>query len=470
MKIVSKSAAFLLLIGWNLVPANAQEKFQSSGAIVFYVDVSCFKMLANPDSTFWQLQGYVDRTQFRFMPKDSGFVTGYSGRMTLKDRSGQIVFERSWASPVDAVVSEADTGRESPWFFELNGLAPPGSYAASVQLWDAVDTSRVGTCEASVDIRDFRAPDDVQLSDVQLSSQIQKGGQEGSLFVKNGYTVIPNPSRLFGSNLPRLFVYAEVYNLDFKEGQGGQYKTEFIVTDEAGSVIREFPSKSYAKVGRTALILHSVNVLSLVTGRYNLVVRVTDEDSKALTQAKETFVVYREGESIAEMTSEGESFFSDIDEKGIERAGHIVSLVGSDDEKKMFKEIGDLAGQKKFLDKFWKDRDPSPGTKGNEALMDYYTRYEKANQLFSSPNRPGWKTDMGRIYVVYGPPAQIEKHDFEINLPPYQIWYYLQLKNQPTQTIFVFADKSGTGTPALIHSNARGEYSNTAWMEELRRF
>ncbi|NUM82342.1 GWxTD domain-containing protein [bacterium] len=306
------------------------------------------------------------------------------------------------------------------------------------------------------------------MSHIELASQIIKGGNPEEMFVKNGLTIFPNPSKFFGSNLPRLFIYAELYNLENKPNEpNNTYTVEYIITDEAGSVVKEFPSKTYNKVDRSAVILHSLNIISLATGRYFLMVRATDNATKKITQSKEFFVVFREGESLAELSGEA-SFFSNLDEQGAQKAEHIISCIANKDEIKAFKQL-DLEGKKNFLDRFWKERDPSPGTRTNETLMDYYKRYEEANQRFGSPNRPGWKSDMGRIYITYGVPAQIEKHEFESNTMPYQVWYYLQLKDQPTQTVFVFADRDGTGQNYLIHSNARGEYNNPSWQQDIRK-
>jgi GWxTD domain-containing protein len=143
--------------------------------------------------------------------------------------------------------------------------------------------------------------------------------------------------------------------------------------------------------------------------------------------------------------------------------------IGREDEKGTLRSLQEMAAKKKFLDVFWKSRDPSPGTKSNEALVTYYMRYEQANQQFGSVNRSGWKTDMGRVFIMYGPPAQIEKHEFDANMPPYQIWYYLQLEGQSTQTIFVFADKEGLNLQRLVHSNARGEFYNPNWQNEIKQ-
>ena len=93
---------------------------------------------------------------------------------------------------------------------------------------------------------------------------------------------------------------------------------------------------------------------------------------------------------------------------------------------------------KRFLE-FWSKRDPDPQTSRNELMEEYYARVEYANQNFKSYVE-GWRTDMGMVYVRFGPPENIERHPFEVNSKPYEIWYYYQLNRQ-----FIFVDESGFG-------------------------
>jgi hypothetical protein len=72
-------------------------------------------------------------------------------------------------------------------------------------------------------------------------------------------------------------------------------------------------------------------------------------------------------------------------------------------------------------------------------MDEYYLRVEYANENFST-NRDGWETDRGRIYVLYGEPTDIERHPFEINSKPYEVWYYDHLNRR-----FVFVDYTGFG-------------------------
>jgi GWxTD domain-containing protein len=349
--------------------------------------------------------------------------------------------------------------------FENSFAIKPGKYKLQVRITDDNQKSRGGTYTEDIEVPDFENSQ-LNLSQIELSTQVLKGGNNDDMFVKNGYTIFPNPSRFYGSNLPRLTLYAELYNLEYEAGSADNtYGVDFILTDEAGSVIKEFPSKTFNKAGQTAIIIHSLNVISIQSGRYYLLIRVTDHVSKKTALAKKLFVIYREGESIYE-TQADDSFFKDMDAQGAVRAGNIISIIGKSEDTKIYAQL-ELDGKKKFLDRFWKERDPSPGTKTNELLMDYYKRYEDANQKFSTPNREGWKTDMGRVYMVYGPPGQIEKHEFESDKYPYQIWYYYQLKDQPAQTLFVFGDVSDSGIQQLLHSNARGEMADARWGDRI---
>lgn len=453
------------IVFWNVLAAKDN---QSEGIINFYTDATCFKMLNQQDVTYVQLHFFSERNQFTFVQNDSVFTAGFSVRVIFTDpNDANNVIEKQWTMNIDDHITAEDTAKSTPIIFENSFTVKPGKYKFDVLIVDENNKTRTGTYSEDIDIPGF-AGKQLNLSQIELATQVLKGGNNDDMFVKNGYTIFPNPSKFYGSNLPRLTFYAEVYNLDFEAGGGANtYVADFILTDEAGSVIKEFPSKTFNKAGQTAIIIHSLNIISFQSGRYYLIVRVTDQADKKTALSKKLFAVFREGESIYETQAE-DSFFKDLDEQGAVRAGNIISVIGKSEDTKIYSQL-ELGGKRKYLDRFWKERDPSPGTKSNELLMDYYKRYEEANLKFSTPNRPGWKTDMGRVYMMYGPPAQIEKHEFDSDKKPYQLWYYFQLKDQPAQTIFVFADLSDSGLQQLLHSNARGELMDTRWQERLRK-
>jgi len=81
-----------------------------------------------------------------------------------------------------------------------------------------------------------------------------------------------------------------------------------------------------------------------------------------------------------------------------------VRYIITDAEKKAFLALPD-SDKPKFIEEFWKRRDPDPKTEQNEFKSEHFKRIERANQLFGGEGRPGWLTDRGRIYILFGPPA-----------------------------------------------------------------
>jgi hypothetical protein len=76
---------------------------------------------------------------------------------------------------------------------------------------------------------------------------------------------------------------------------------------------------------------------------------------------------------------------------------------------------------------------------------EHYRRIAYANQHFASAI-PGWKTDRGRIYIVYGPPDEIEDHSGTATVPfPWQQWRYRYIANIGNNVIVQFNDTNRDG-------------------------
>jgi GWxTD domain-containing protein len=99
------------------------------------------------------------------------------------------------------------------------------------------------------------------------------------------------------------------------------------------------------------------------------------------------------------------------------------------------------AEREKFIEQFWERRDPTPNTVENEFKEEHYQRIAKANARYSLPDGlPGWKTDRGRVLIVYGPPDELESHPNGGSLgAPYEEWLYHELKGVGKR------DKTGRG-------------------------
>ena len=88
----------------------------------------------------------------------------------------------------------------------------------------------------------------------------------------------------------------------------------------------------------------------------------------------------------------------------------------------------------------WKDMDPTPNTDFNELMDEYYKRVLYANENFDGW-KDGWETDRGMIYILFGPPDQVERTNPSMaNSTLYQIWTYNRISKQ-----FIFKDQNGFG-------------------------
>ena len=92
----------------------------------------------------------------------------------------------------------------------------------------------------------------------------------------------------------------------------------------------------------------------------------------------------------------------------------------------------------------------------------YIQRVTYANTNLGVAFHPGWKTDRGRVYIVYGAPDDIERYANSQESLPYEIWHYNNLSGG---VIFVFLDRSGTGFYELVHSTYKTEMQDPNWYE-----
>jgi GWxTD domain-containing protein len=101
------------------------------------------------------------------------------------------------------------------------------------------------------------------------------------------------------------------------------------------------------------------------------------------------------------------------------QVGYIITKA----ERKIFLELPD-ADRDDFIDEFWMRRDLDPDTEVNEYRLEYEDRVKRAGTMFHGEGRPGWLTDRGRIYILFGPPS--ERLTYPMDAAGYcrEVWYY----------------------------------------------
>ena len=86
----------------------------------------------------------------------------------------------------------------------------------------------------------------------------------------------------------------------------------------------------------------------------------------------------------------------------------MVSYIIRVEEKEVFLQLSNDRERDIFIETFWKQRDPTPGTPQNENKDEHILRFNHANKYYGrNTPREGWMTDMGRMYIILGEPAGV---------------------------------------------------------------
>ncbi|MDD5541961.1 MAG: GWxTD domain-containing protein [Acidobacteriia bacterium] len=134
-----------------------------------------------------------------------------------------------------------------------------------------------------------------------------------------------------------------------------------------------------------------------------------------------------------------------------------VVYIIMDEERKAFKKLTTDEERDNFIEQFWLRRDPTPDTVENEYKEEHYRRIEYANEHFSS-GIPGWKSDRGRIYIMYGKPDEIDSHPSggsydrpieegggSTSTYPFEIWRYRYIEDIGNEVMLEFVDTTMSG-------------------------
>jgi GWxTD domain-containing protein len=134
-----------------------------------------------------------------------------------------------------------------------------------------------------------------------------------------------------------------------------------------------------------------------------------------------------------------------------------VLYIITDEERQAFRRFSTDEEREQFVEQFWLRRDPTPDSAENEFREEHYRRIAYANDRFAS-GIPGWKTDRGRIYIMYGPADQVESHPSggsyerpveegggQTSTYPFEVWRYRYLEGLGTEVLIEFVDPTLTG-------------------------
>jgi len=354
----------------------------------------------------------VPYTDIQWTRSPRGYVASLELGAVLETRRGGRGYGGSWQREL-LVPGYAATRGASASLIERDTLkAPPGSYGLRVTVHD-LQADEESHASDHITIEDWsRVP--VGFSDLEL----------GTVDSAGAFTV--DPERRFGREIRSLAGRAVLF--DRRAGSWPRrYSLVLRIHDEAGGVLVSDDRTVTARVTGEPIVLKPSRS-DLFIGTYSL--------EAELAEGKNHWKVSRSFEVEESGPPQGAEF---------ERMLEPLSYIADDAEIDALKKLAP-ADREKGWDDFWRKRDPTPDTPRNEALIDFVRRVRYAEQHFQGFGA-GWRSDMGRAYIRYGPPDQVESRAATVQSPQVEIWYY----NQPYRRL-VFVDREGFGRFVLVPS------------------
>lgn len=134
-----------------------------------------------------------------------------------------------------------------------------------------------------------------------------------------------------------------------------------------------------------------------------------------------------------------------------------VVYIVDDAERAAFLSLSSNAERDHFIEQFWERRNPSPGSAQNSFKEEHYRRIAYANAHFQKASgAAGWRTDRGHMYIVFGPPDEIEAHAKGQQKPfATEVWMYHHVEGVGENGFVTFVDRTGRGDFHLAPGNAR---------------
>ncbi len=342
----------------------------------------------------------------------------------------------------------------------------PGNYLLQVFLSDYHDSTKMQPYYEDLVIRGFS--DKTELSDIELASKIVTESENKiSVFYKNNMEVFPNPRAVYYENMPVIYYYVEVYNVE---------------NQELNLDVRLFNSLGKAVYNKTLPVHGTSNAIVKVgaailkkaaSGKYDLVMSLKDKAGKVLDEKSKDFYYVSSivSDSNYQITDAkvNEDFLSSrfaiLSGPQCDDLFNISKYIATEQEIDMYYKMKDTRQKQEYLYSFWHRRDPDLTTKENEYLKEYLDRAEFANKRFKEYRKKGVETDRGRIYLKYGKPDKIERKQNDYYNKPYMVWEYYNIEGG---VYFIFADVNGLGNYEMLHSTKRGERHDPNWQERIK--
>ncbi len=453
MKLDFKHVAVRLfsLLAWLwFLPCQAQPlefPIQGSRSPRYWLDVGFFRQ--NSQTTRVELYYSIALNELQFHKTDTVLTASFIMTVIVTDRQGRMVVNDTHRKGARSA-EQPDAADDSKGLIDQFAFAlPAGSYRLETRLTDEQSSA------ATVISGDFTVPaftEPFSISEPQLSLAIQSNAAI-SAFVKGNISVMPNAARRYRYHDATLPFYFEMYADSTKlKSTSGTALANYAITDQVGDTLLYIARQKIKRAGPVYARVANFDVRGLEQGEHRLQITLTDSASGfAAFSQKRFWISAPPSVPHALPTTPAD----------IKRYRDQIKYIAKVDELRLFDAL-DAAGKANFVINFWRLRDTTPETPENEYMQNVFARIDYCMKNFKGKEN-GLNSDMGRVFVIYGQPDDIETHTWETGSKPYTIWKYF---TSHAQHSFVFVDRNHDSIFTLVHSTVEEEIKNFNWQAQ----
>lgn len=376
------------------------------------------------------------RSELLFERSSNGYHAAYEVRVSFWDKGGKkLLAGDEFTRDLRVDHYSETTARGVDIIDQATFQVSPHKYMIQVDLTDLV-AEKTSTTSIDFDVPAIPVGQ-IWFTDLTFGTVRDSVSATGTRQILD-----PNPARRFGDTLPKIGVTAEIVDNRLLGARDSTYRLHYSVLNEVQEEVGHGDT-TFVRAGlRTTFLMRPV-LGPLDPGVYRFIVELT-KPLPSPAGHKKPVPIRREKMFTVEQTASTIG----LDSKA---AIDVIRYIASDPEIKEMDRLQTADQRRTFWEEFWKRRDPTPDTPQNEAMDEFYRRVEYANQHFKA-GEPGWKTDMGRIYIMYGQPDEVVRNPIRFEGPPEEIWYYYGERKT-----FVFVDKGGFGQYELDANRSSGQ-------------
>ena len=350
----------------------------------------------------------------------------------------------------------------------LGFIVPKGSFTCEITGSDMHNPDKFRLIKENIKVVPYMHHS-MSISDIQLASKMIQGSENtSSIFYKNTYEVIPIPNVVFGISQPALFFYLEVYNLQSDSIKSEQVKMSQMIYNSKGKLVKE-KSKYLSRTSNTRVEVGSHILSNYPTDSYTLVIALIDSVGNTGVSSAKKFFVYNPDVQVTDTfevstTAVLSSSFGSMSEEELDDLFDKSEYLATKTEIDKYEKLSNLEGKREYMFDFWKAKDENANLNKNEFYRNYMQRVQICNERYTSMGKQGWKTDRGRVFLLYGEPTEIERYPNQLETRPYEIWQYTEIEGG---VYFVFADLTGFSDYTILHSTKRGELRDDNWQRRI---